>query len=127
MPVDKKPDMPVYKGKILPVNYDEIEGKDVIAFAGIASPEKFYNSLISLDVNIIKKFSFADHHQFSKREINKLIKIAKKHKAKLVTTEKDYVRISNKQKEQIEYLEIDIDLPKNFYDEIIFSNLDLAT
>ena len=65
----------------------------VIAFAGIAAPEKFYATLGANGARVIAKRSFGDHHRYTRREAAALLKEADERKAMLVTTEKDFVRI----------------------------------
>ena len=45
-------------------------------------------------LNVIKEISFPDHYKYSEKELEELIGLEKKYNAKLVTTEKDYLRIS---------------------------------
>ena len=45
-------------------------------------------------LNIVKEVSYPDHYAFNERELDKLNKLEKIYNAKLVTTEKDYMRIN---------------------------------
>jgi tetraacyldisaccharide 4'-kinase len=65
----------------------------VIGFAGIARPEKFYDTLKSHGARVIASRSFPDHHCFSEGEARALLKQAEARGAMLVTTEKDWVRL----------------------------------
>ncbi len=67
--------------------------KKVLAFSGIAFPEKFYNSLQRLKYNIIKTKVFPDHYPFTNNDMLKLKKLAENNSLQLITTEKDMVRI----------------------------------
>src|SRR5581483_2975170 len=69
----------------------------VIAFAGIAAPEKFYATLSSNGARVLAKRSFGDHHRYTRREAKALLKEAEEKKAMLVTTEKDFVRIPDEE------------------------------
>lgn len=89
--IGKKPIL-AYKNYTLPSKVNQ--NSKLIAFCSIAIPEKFYNSLRKLGLNIIKTFSFNDHHPYSQKEIEKLVEIAKANQAKLITTEKDFTKIS---------------------------------
>ncbi len=68
-------------------------GREVVAFAGIARPEKFYATLRRVGAQIVAARDFADHHQYTPREIEALVEEAGGRGALLVTTEKDHVRI----------------------------------
>ena len=65
----------------------------ITAFAGIAYPDKFYNSLVEQGAIIEKKISYPDHHIFDENDMLNLAEIANLTKSILVTTKKDYVRI----------------------------------
>ena len=70
-----------------------LKGQKITAFAGIAYPEKFFNSLRSLKANIAEEISYSDHHIYSENDLLYLAEIANKNKSILVTTKKDFVRI----------------------------------
>jgi len=65
----------------------------VVAFAGIARPERFFNALRSLGYEVARELTFPDHHWYSARDIS-LIQAAARHTNTndTVTTEKDAVR-----------------------------------
>jgi tetraacyldisaccharide 4'-kinase len=77
------------------IKEDEIMliGQRITAFAGIAYPEKFFNSLKLVKANIVDKISYSDHHIYSENDMLYLAEIANKNKSILVTTKKDMVRI----------------------------------
>ena len=70
-----------------------LKGQTVTAFAGIAYPEKFFNSLKLLKTNIVDKISYSDHYIYNENDLLYLAEIANKNKSILVTTKKDIVRI----------------------------------
>ncbi len=70
------------------------KGRRVLAFAGIGRPEKFYATLRGLGAEIVETCSFADHHRYNPREIERLITRARQFDAACVTTEKDHVRLA---------------------------------
>ena len=69
------------------------KNKQIIAFAGIGFPNKFYNLLKKIHFNVLETKDFPDHHIYKKNELNLLIQKSKLLNATLVTTEKDYVKI----------------------------------
>jgi tetraacyldisaccharide 4'-kinase len=69
-------------------------GREVVAFAGIARPQKFYATLRRIGAQIVATHDFADHHPYTPREIEALIEEAGNRGALLATTEKDLARLS---------------------------------
>jgi tetraacyldisaccharide 4'-kinase len=81
-----------------------LSGQTVVAFAGIGRPEKFFETLEQIGARIVARRAFADHHVFTKDDIDQLKPLASNpsHDAPvfpdgafpiLVTTEKDFVRL----------------------------------
>lgn len=71
----------------------EIAGKPVVAFAGIARPEKFFATLREIGCRIERAQGFPDHHRFREAEIAALVETARRLGAVAVTTAKDAVRL----------------------------------
>lgn len=69
-------------------------GRRVLAFAGIAHPERFFAMLESLGAVTVERRIFADHHAYSETEARHLLDAARRANADLVTTEKDLARLS---------------------------------
>ena len=95
----------IYKIK----NPDKFKNKKVVAFAGIGNPSNFFNLLKENNINVKKTFSFPDHHNYSDKDYNYLLKL-KEQDVLLVTTEKDYSRLNDKMKKSFEYVEIDLEI-----------------
>ena len=83
-----------------------------IAFAGIAKPEKFFKTLEKENFQLIKKYSLANHKKFKKDFLKKILNESKNLDAKLITTEKDFVRLPKKYKKFIECLKIEMKIEK---------------
>ena len=84
---------PVYKARLVPDDLLTLRHKKVLAFAGIADPEKFYKSLRDIQADIVQQCSFPDHHFYSQDEVKKLLYSAEQKQALLATTAKDWVRL----------------------------------
>ena len=85
-----------------------VKNEKVIALAGIGNPENFFSLLKNYKIDIIEKISFPDHHKYSEKELEDLINQVKENNTILLTTEKDYFRISEKYKKNINYLKIKV-------------------
>jgi tetraacyldisaccharide 4'-kinase len=70
-----------------------LKGKRVLAFAGIGDPDRFFRTLRANGIEVVRERAFADHHPFSRNEIEALIAEAKRGALTLVTTEKDLARL----------------------------------
>ncbi|MGK6313972.1 tetraacyldisaccharide 4'-kinase [Neorhizobium sp. DT-125] len=84
----------VYVATLKPREDREIAGKALLAFAGIADPQKFYRTVRELGGEIRQERAFPDHHYFSEDEIADLLDDAAKENLMLVTTAKDAVRLA---------------------------------
>lgn len=71
-------------------------GRKVVAFAGIANPDRFFSTLEQTGANVIAKRAFADHHPFSEAEARSLLDDAERLGAILLTTEKDHARLGGR-------------------------------
>ncbi len=84
------------------------KGQKIVAFAGIAYPEKFFNSLKDQGANIIKEISYPDHHIYNENDMLSLVETANKNQSILVSTKKDYVRIPKSYRSLVNTLEGEI-------------------
>ncbi len=84
------------------------KGQKIVAFAGIAYPEKFFNSLKDQGANIIKEISYPDHHIYNENDLLSLVETANKTQSILVSTKKDYVRIPKSYRSLVNTLEGEI-------------------
>lgn len=70
-----------------------LNGANVLAYAGIANPARFFNLLEAQGARLAGRRTFSDHHTFTDAEASELLKEAETLGARLVTTEKDFVRL----------------------------------
>lgn len=70
-----------------------LAGARVCAFAGIGRPDKFFRTLRETGADIVSAKSYADHHCFGPDDIAELRDLQRRHDARLVTTEKDAMRL----------------------------------
>ena len=84
----------------------ELIGRPVLAFAGIARPEKFYATLEGIGAIVAGRRRFPDHHVYDARDIAELAGVARRRGLTLVTTEKDYVRLAADQRADVRALPV---------------------
>jgi tetraacyldisaccharide 4'-kinase len=87
--------LPVMHGKIAPdpATVADLTGKKALAFAGIAHPGKFFETLAAAGIAAPVTRGFPDHHVFTRAEAHDLLETAKREGLQLLTTEKDLARI----------------------------------
>jgi tetraacyldisaccharide 4'-kinase len=71
-----------------------LAGARLVAFAGIANPERFFALIERLGGKILARRTFRDHHAFSRADSDDLSALAEAESAVLVTTEKDWMRLA---------------------------------
>jgi len=89
-------------------NFD-LEQKYLL-FCGIGIPANFKNLLIKENFKIVSEMIFSDHYNYKITDFENILSNAKNLNAKIVTTKKDYVKIPDKYKNQINYLEVDLNI-----------------
>ena len=104
------PDLPILFAhvKAHPADAKRLSGERVVAFAGIGRPEKFFETVRATGADVVDACGFGDHHVLRAAELNRLREKADTAKARLVTTEKDFVRIAKADRHRIETLRADL-------------------
>lgn len=101
------PHLPVFTGHIKPMMTAEPQ-TSYIGFAGIGWPEKFRKTLIENGFHLVGFKAFADHHNYTVEEIENLLSLARHKNTRLITTQKDYCRISTDLRKDIDVLPINL-------------------
>ena len=95
----------IFETNYFPTNLKKINTKKkFLMFCGIGNPHEFENTLSKFKFRIKRKFIYPDHYQILDNEIIEMKKLAKKEGLGIITTEKDYLRLHNKQKKNITFL-----------------------
>ena len=90
-------------------NFDSFDlSKKFLVFSGIGNPKNFINILNRNNFEIIDQIIFSDHYNYKQEDINFIKNRAKKINAEIITTEKDFVKISEFDNKNINFLEIDL-------------------
>jgi tetraacyldisaccharide 4'-kinase len=99
---------PILHAELAPCDAAPLVGARVTAFAGIGRPEKFFATLHRLGAQVMSECPFPDHHEFTEGEIAALRRDAERDAARLVTTEKDWVRLPPAWRVGIETLPVEM-------------------
>jgi len=102
-----------------------LRGKKILAFCGIARPERFFSLLGTEGIKPYDFLKFPNHHSYPSSSLDKIITLSKKIKAEaIITSEKDAVKIVNLDdflKIPIYVLKIDFKPEKAFFNSILSS------
>lgn len=87
--------LPVLHGRLIPdaAAVAALTGRKVLAFAGIADPDKFFATASAAGIAVAQRKAFPDHHRFTVEEVAALIMQADENGLALLTTEKDRARM----------------------------------
>ena len=103
------PNINIYQGEYIPLNIDEFDKKNkYLVFSGIGNHKTFVSMLKINDINVVKDIEFPDHYKYSTKEIDNIISISKKLDCKIITTEKDYMRLNNNN--EINYIKSELEI-----------------
>lgn len=112
----KQKKLPIFYSKYVIKNLENYKNKKILAFAGVGNPSNFFDLLKENNLDVRKTYSFPDHHNYTQKDLNK---IKEDKSMTLVTTEKDYYRMSKEEKEDFEYIEVSLEIEN----ENTFKNL----
>jgi tetraacyldisaccharide 4'-kinase len=79
-----------------------------LIFSGIGNPDNFKQHLLKNKLKIVKEIIFPDHYNYKRKDIKKIKDQAKRLKAKIITTEKDYVKVAKIDKKNIDFLTVEL-------------------
>ncbi|MEA3427987.1 MAG: tetraacyldisaccharide 4'-kinase [Thermodesulfobacteriota bacterium] len=94
-------------------NFDSglLHKRRVVAFSGLAGNNDFRRTVKSFNCDLIDFFEFPDHHKYTETDLQTIIQSSINAQAEFIlTTEKDYVRISGKTSWPVEIVVVGIEL-----------------
>ena len=86
--------------------------KNYLLFSGIGNPNSFKDILLENNFNVIDNIIFPDHFEYNEKDIQKIKNRARKLNAQIVTTEKDFVKIKENYRNNINFLKIDLEIDR---------------
>jgi len=105
------PNININSGKYIPLNIGEFDkDQNYLVFSGIGNHKTFVEMLKNNKLKIVSDLEYPDHYQYSKRDFDKIIINAKKFNAHIITTEKDYLRLENFNRNEILYVKSSLEI-----------------
>ena len=99
------PNMNINSGKYKPLNINEFDkNQSYLVFSGIGNHKTFIEMLKNNKLKIVSDLEYPDHYQYSKKDFYEIVMKAKKYDAKIITTEKDYLRLDTLDKTKVLFI-----------------------
>ena len=97
----------VFKSTYSIINLEEFSNNErYLAFAGIGNFDNFIDLLKVNNINLVKTINYPDHYKYNDSDLKKIKEIAKFNEAKIITTEKDFLRINENNRNEINVVKI---------------------
>ncbi len=104
-------DIKIFESLYKAVNLNQFNiNEKYLIFSGIGNPESFREILLKNKFNIIKEMIFPDHYSYTQKDIDHIRLQAKQLNSKILTTEKDYIKIASDKNNDIKFLKIELDI-----------------
>ena len=90
-------------------NLKELDiNSNYLIFSGIGDPTSFKEILLENNISVVKEIIFPDHYKYKKKDIHNILQESKKINAKILTTEKDFIKLSVDDVKEINFLKIEL-------------------
>tara|TARA_B100000989_G_scaffold249485_1_gene197092 strand:+ start:3879 stop:4829 length:951 start_codon:yes stop_codon:yes gene_type:complete len=105
------PKIKIFQTYYKPSNLNRFNIKDkYLVFSGIGNPKNLRKILLGNNINVVEEIIFPDHYTYKDIDIDKIRITAESLNAKIITTQKDYVKLSEQNRIDIDYLEVDLEI-----------------
>ena len=99
----------IHLGKYEITNLNEFKKEnDYLVFSGIGNHQTFTSMIKNYDLNIKKDIEFPDHYKYSIDDIDKILQEADDLNCKILTTEKDFLRLKHKNLSKINFIKSEL-------------------
>jgi len=119
------PKININQGKYIPLNIEDFNKEyNYLVFSGIGNHKTFVSMLKNNNLKIVDDLEYPDHYQYSKKDFYEIVNKAKKYNAKIITTEKDYLRLDSFDKTEILFIKSTLEIldEKNLIQALIDLN-----
>ena len=105
------PTININQGRYVPLNIDDFNKvHNYIIFSGIGNHKTFVSMLKNNDLKIVEDLEYPDHYKYSKKDFDEIVNKAKKYNAKILTTEKDYLRLDSFDKSEVLFIKSTLEI-----------------
>ena len=99
----------IHIGKYEPINLEKFDNKEkYIIFSGIGNHQTFSSMIKKNGLIVVKEYEFPDHYSYTKKDIDQILNYARNQNCKIITTEKDYVRLGKFKTDQIKFIKSEL-------------------
>ena len=99
------PKINIHIGEYELLNLDEFDQNNkYLVFSGIGNHKTFISMIRKNGLNIYKDIEFPDHYAYTNNDIKQILKQANDLDCKIITTEKDYLRLENNKIDEIKII-----------------------
>ncbi len=99
----------IHVGKYEPINLDEFKkNKKYLVFSGIGNHKTFVSMIKKNGLEILKDLEFSDHYVYTKHDVKKILNEAGNLNCEIITTEKDFLRLSNYNVNEIKVMKAEL-------------------
>ena len=105
------PKIKIFNTRYKILNFNNFSLKDkYLIFSGIGNPNSFFEILKVNKFLIKDQFIFPDHYRYTEKDFLNIIKRSKELNAKIITTEKDFMKIPKRYQKKIKCLKVDLEI-----------------
>jgi len=105
------PNIKIFKSKYRIKNIYKYDlNSEYLIFSGIGNPKDFKTLMLENNFKIKKEVLFTDHFNYSSKNLEDILNLAKNEKLKIMTTSKDYIKLPKYYKKEISCLDIDLEI-----------------
>ena len=105
------PNLNIFKSIYKITNLEEFSNSErYLVFAGIGNFDNFVELLKNNNFKLVDTILYPDHYKYSDTDLKKIRDIANYNKAKIITTEKDFLRITENNRNGINVAKIKLNI-----------------
>jgi len=105
------PKIKIFNTRYKILNFNNFSLKDkYLIFSGIGNPDSFFKILKMNNFLIKDQFIFPDHYSYTEKDFLNIIERSKELNTKIITTEKDFIKIPKRYQKKIKCLKVDLEI-----------------